>query len=79
MNIKLIAIGKTDNKTLNFNERLHKTFIVLYQIDLEIIQILRTLKTYLKVNKRKRRTNSSKVTATDQLILLDENGKISPV
>jgi hypothetical protein len=54
MNIKLIAIGKTDNKTLNFNERLHKTFIVLYQIDLEIIPDIRTLKTYLKVNKKEK-------------------------
>ena len=78
MNIKLIAIGKTDNKDLqslinDYTKRL--SFYIKF--DLEIIPDLKNVKN-LSENQQKEKEGElilSKITATDQLILLDENGK----
>ena len=78
MNIRLIAIGKTDNKDLqslinDYTKRL--SFYIKF--DLEIIPDLKNVKN-LSENQQKEKEGElilSKITATDQLILLDENGK----
>ncbi len=78
MNIKLIAIGKTDDKNLqslinDYSKRL--SFYIKF--DLEIIADIKNVKN-LSENQQKEKEGElilSKITATDQLILLDENGK----
>ena len=78
MNIKLLAIGKTDNKNLqalidDYTKRL--SFYIKF--DLEIIPDLKNVKN-LSENQQKEKEGElilSKLSATDQLILLDENGK----
>ncbi|CAM4073502.1 23S rRNA (pseudouridine(1915)-N(3))-methyltransferase RlmH [Flavobacterium branchiophilum] len=79
MNIKLIAIGKTDNKNLqilidDYQKRLG--FYIKFEID--IIPDLKNLKNVSeKIQKEKEGTLIlSKITSSDQLILLDENGKM---
>lgn len=77
MNIKLIAIGKTDNKNLqllidDYSKRL--SFYIKF--DLEIILDIKNVKN-LSENQQKEKEGElilSKLTATDHLILLDENG-----
>ncbi len=77
MNIKLIAIGKTDNKNLqmlidDYSKRL--SFYIKF--DLEIIPDIKNVKN-LSENQQKEKEGElilSKLTATDHLILLDENG-----
>lgn len=78
MNIKLIAIGKTDDKNLqslinDYSKRL--SFYIKF--DLEIIADIKNVKN-LSENQQKEKEGElilSKLTSTDQLILLDENGK----
>lgn len=78
MNIKLIAIGKTDNKALqilidDYTKRL--SFYIKF--DLEIIPDIKNVK-HLSESQQKEKEGDlilAKITTTDQLILLDENGK----
>jgi 23S rRNA (pseudouridine1915-N3)-methyltransferase len=77
MNIKLLAIGKTDNKALqtlidDYCKRL--TFYIKF--DLEIIPDSKNVKN-LSENQQKEKEGElilAKLSSTDQLILLDENG-----
>ena len=78
MNIKLIAIGKTDNKSLqtlidDYTKRL--SFYIKF--DLEIIPDIKNVKNLSEPQQKEKEGDLilSKLTPTDQLILLDENGK----
>ena len=78
MNIRLLAIGKTDNKTLqtlidDYTKRL--SFYVKF--DLEIIPDIKNVKNLSEAQQKEKEGELilSKITPTDQLILLDENGK----
>lgn len=77
MNIKLIAIGKTDNKSLqtlidDYTKRL--SFYIKF--DLEIIQDIKNVKKLSESQQKEKEGELilAKLTPTDQLILLDENG-----
>lgn len=78
MNIKLIAVGKTDNKALqtlidDYTKRL--SFYVKF--DIEVIPDLKNAKN-LSESQQKEKEGLlilSKISPTDYLILLDENGK----
>ncbi|WP_396156397.1 23S rRNA (pseudouridine(1915)-N(3))-methyltransferase RlmH [Flavobacterium macrobrachii] len=77
MNIKLIAIGKTDNKSLqtlidDYTKRL--SFYIKF--DLEIIQDIKNVKNLSESQQKEKEGELilAKLTPTDQLILLDENG-----
>ena len=78
MNIKLIAIGKTDNINLQaMIEAYQKRLSFYIKFDLEIIADIKNVKN-LSENQQKGKEGElilAKITATDQLILLDENGK----
>ena len=78
MNIRLLAIGKTDNKALqtlidDYTKRL--SFYVKF--DLEIIPDIKNVKKLSEAQQKEKEGELilSKITPTDQLILLDENGK----
>jgi 23S rRNA (pseudouridine1915-N3)-methyltransferase len=76
MNIKLLAIGKTDNKNLQalideYSKRLS------FYIKFELIPDIKNVKN-LSENQQKEKEGEqilAKLNATDHLILLDENGK----
>jgi len=77
MNIKLLAIGKTDNKSLqalidDYTKRL--SFYVKF--DLEVIPDIKNVKNLSEAQQKEKEGELilSKLSATDQLILLDENG-----
>lgn len=77
MNIKLIAIGKTDNKALqtlidDYTKRL--SFYIKF--DLEMIPDIKNVKNLSEAQQKEKEGELilSKLTPTDQLILLDENG-----
>lgn len=78
MNIRLLAIGKTDNKSLqtlidDYTKRL--SFYVKF--DLEIIPDIKNVKNLSEAQQKEKEGELilSKITTTDHLILLDENGK----
>ncbi|GEP50837.1 ribosomal RNA large subunit methyltransferase H [Flavobacterium noncentrifugens] len=78
MNLKLIAIGKTDNKALqtlidDYTKRL--SFYIKFE--LEIIPDIKNVKNLSESQQKEKEGELilSKITATDHLILLDENGK----
>ena len=78
MNIKLIAIGKTDNTALqslidDYTKRL--SFYVKF--DLDIIPDIKNVKNLSESQQKEKEGELilSKITPTDNLILLDENGK----
>ena len=78
MNIKLIAIGKTDNKQLqtlidDYQKRL--SFYVKFYM--EIIPDIKNVKNLSELQQKEKEGELilSKITPTYQLILLDENGK----
>lgn len=77
MNIKLIAIGKTDNKELQkLIDEYSKRLSFYIKFDLEIIPDIKNVKN-LSENQQKEKEGDlilSKISPTDQLILLDENG-----
>lgn len=77
MNIKLLAIGKTDNKALqSLIDDYTKRLSFYIKFDLEIIPDIKNVKN-LSVSQQKEKEGElilAKLTATDQLILLDENG-----
>jgi 23S rRNA (pseudouridine1915-N3)-methyltransferase len=78
MNIRLIAIGKTDNKQLQTLIDEYKTRLSFYiRFDLEVIPDIKNVKNLSESQQKEKEGELilSKITATDQLILLDENGK----
>ncbi|PHX61949.1 MAG: 23S rRNA (pseudouridine(1915)-N(3))-methyltransferase RlmH [Flavobacteriales bacterium] len=78
MNIKLIVIGKTDNKNLNaLIEEYTKRLGFYIKFDLEVIPDIKNVKN-LSESEQKTKEGQlilEKLIPTDQLILLDENGK----
>ncbi|WP_336129251.1 23S rRNA (pseudouridine(1915)-N(3))-methyltransferase RlmH [Mesoflavibacter sp. CH_XMU1422-2] len=78
MTIKLLAIGKTDNKQLQqLIEDYTKRLGFYIKFELEIIPDLKKVKN-LSEDQQKQKEGDlilSKITPTDILILLDENGK----
>ncbi|WP_309610106.1 23S rRNA (pseudouridine(1915)-N(3))-methyltransferase RlmH [Flavobacterium sp.] len=78
MNIKLLTIGKTDNKSLQtLIEDYTKRLSFYIKFDLEIISDIKNVKN-LSESQQKQKEGElilSKISATDQLILLDEKGK----
>jgi 23S rRNA (pseudouridine1915-N3)-methyltransferase len=77
MNIKLLAIGKTDNKELQkLIDEYTKRLSFYIKFDLEIIPDIKNAKN-LSENQQKEKEGElilAKLTPTDQLMLLDENG-----
>jgi len=78
MNIRLIAIGKTDNKDLQslineYTKRL--SFYVKFELD--IIPDIKNVKNLSEAQQKEKEGELilAKITPTDHLILLDENGK----
>jgi 23S rRNA (pseudouridine1915-N3)-methyltransferase len=78
MNIKLIAIGKTDNIALqSLIEDYAKRLSFYIKFDLEVIPDIKNVKNLSESQQKEKEGELilSKITPTDQLILLDENGK----
>ncbi|WP_396173101.1 23S rRNA (pseudouridine(1915)-N(3))-methyltransferase RlmH [Flavobacterium sp.] len=78
MTIKLIAIGKTDQKSLQaLIEDYQKRLSFYIKFELEIIPDIKNVKNLSEQQQKEKEGELilAKVTATDQLILLDENGK----
>ncbi|OGS74904.1 MAG: 23S rRNA (pseudouridine(1915)-N(3))-methyltransferase RlmH [Flavobacteria bacterium RIFCSPLOWO2_12_FULL_31_7] len=78
MNIKLIAIGKTDNKNLQaLIDEYTKRLGFYIKFDLDIIPDIKNVKNLSESEQKVKEGQLilSKLTPTDQLILLDENGK----
>lgn len=78
MNIKLITIGKTDNKNLQqLIEEYTKRLSFYIKFDLEIIPDIKNVKNLSEAQQKEKEGELilSKISATDNLILLDENGK----
>ena len=77
MNIKLIAIGKTDNKALqSLLDDYTKRLSFYIKFDLEIIPDIKNAKNLSESQQKEKEGELilAKLTPTDQLILLDENG-----
>lgn len=78
MKIKLLAIGKTDDKNLNSLIETYQARLKHYiKFELEIIPDIKNVKN-LSENQQKEKEGElilSKLQPTDQLILLDEKGK----
>lgn len=77
MNIKLLAIGKTDNKALqtlieDYAKRL--SFYIKYEM--ELIPDIKNVKNLSESQQKEKEGEQilAKITSTDHLILLDENG-----
>ena len=78
MNIKLITIGKTDNKNLqSLIDEYTKRLSFYIKFDLEIIPDIKNVKNLSEAQQKEKEGELilSKITPTDHLILLDENGK----
>ncbi|CAM3937931.1 23S rRNA (pseudouridine(1915)-N(3))-methyltransferase RlmH [Flavobacterium antarcticum] len=78
MNIKLIAIGKTDNKQLQtLMDDYQKRLSFYVKFDLEVIADIKNVKNLSELQQKEKEGELilSKITPTDQMILLDENGK----
>ncbi|NBL64298.1 23S rRNA (pseudouridine(1915)-N(3))-methyltransferase RlmH [Flavobacterium sp. NST-5] len=78
MNIKLIAIGKTDNKSLQtLIDDYQKRLSHYIKFDLEIIPDIKNVKNLSETQQKEKEGELilSKISHTEQLILLDENGK----
>ena len=77
MNIKLLAISKTDNKSLqSLIDEYTKRLSFYIKFDLEIIPDIKNVKNLSEAQQKEKEGELilSKISATDQLILLDENG-----
>ena len=78
MNIKLIAIGKTDNKNLqSLIEDYQKRLSFYIKFELEVIPDIKNVKNLSETQQKEKEGELilSKLTPTDLLLLLDENGK----
>jgi 23S rRNA (pseudouridine1915-N3)-methyltransferase len=78
MNIKLIAIGKTDNKNLQYlMEQYQKRLSFYIKFELEIIPDVKNAKNLSEQQQKEKEGELilQKLSPTDFLILLDENGK----
>jgi 23S rRNA (pseudouridine1915-N3)-methyltransferase len=78
MNIKLIAIGKTDNKALQqLMDDYMKRLSFYIKFELEVIPDIKNAKNLSEAQQKEREGEIilSKLSPTDQLVLLDENGK----
>jgi 23S rRNA (pseudouridine1915-N3)-methyltransferase len=78
MNIKLIAIGKTDNKALQqLMDDYMKRLSFYIKFDLEVIPDIKNAKNLSEAQQKEKEGEIilSKLSPTDHLILLDENGK----
>lgn len=78
MTIKLIAIGKTDHKNLQLLiDEYQKRLSFYIKFELEIIPDIKNVKNLSESQQKEKEGELilSKLTPTDQLILLDENGK----
>ena len=78
MNIKLIAIGKTDDKNLqSLIEDYQKRLSFYIKFELEVIPDIKNVKNLSETQQKEKEGELilSKLTPTDQLLLLDENGK----
>ena len=77
MNIKLLTIGKTDNKNLqSLLDDYSKRLSFYIKFDLEIVADLKNVKSLSESQQKEKEGELilSKLVATDHLILLDENG-----
>jgi 23S rRNA (pseudouridine1915-N3)-methyltransferase len=77
MNIKLLAIGKTDNKALqSLIDDYTKRLSFYIKFELEIIPDIKNVKNVSESQQKEKEGELilSKLNPTDQLILLDENG-----
>ena len=77
MNIKLIAIGKTDNKNLiALIDEYAKRLNFYIKFEMEIIPDIKNAKNLSESQQKEKKGELilTKTTPTDQLILLDENG-----
>ena len=78
MNIRLLAIGKTDNKALqSLIDDYQKRLSFYIKFDLEIIPDIKNVKHLSEAQQKEKEGELilGKLTPTDQLVLLDENGK----
>ena len=78
MTIKLLAIGKTDNKNLqSLIEDYQKRLSFYIKFDLEILPDIKNVKNLSESQQKEKEGELilAKITPTDHLILLDENGK----
>lgn len=78
MNIRLLAVGKTDNKELqklidDYSKRL--SFYIKFELD--VISDIKNAKNLSEAQQKEKEGELilSKLSTTDHLILLDENGK----
>lgn len=77
MNIRLLAIGKTDNKALqSLIDEYTKRLSFYIKFDLEIIPDIKNVKNLSESQQKEKEGELilAKITPTDQMILLDENG-----
>ncbi|WP_396139959.1 23S rRNA (pseudouridine(1915)-N(3))-methyltransferase RlmH [Flavobacterium sp.] len=77
MNIKLLTIGKTDNKALqSLIDDYTKRLSFYIKFDLEIIPDIKNIKNLSESQQKEKEGELilAKLTSTDQLILLDEKG-----
>ncbi len=78
MNIKLLSIGKTDNKNLqSLIDEYTKRLSFYVKFDVEIIPDIKNVKNLSEAQQKEKEGELilSKITPTDHLILLDESGK----
>ena len=77
MNIRLLAIGKTDNKELQkLIDEYTKRLSFYIKFDLEIIPDIKNVKNLSETQQKEKEGELilAKLSPTDELILLDENG-----
>ncbi|CAM3897901.1 MULTISPECIES: 23S rRNA (pseudouridine(1915)-N(3))-methyltransferase RlmH [Flavobacterium] len=78
MNIKLLTIGKTDNRDLqSLIDEYTKRLSFYVKFDMEIIPDIKNVKNLSEAQQKEKEGELilSKITPNDHLILLDENGK----
>ncbi|AWG26711.1 23S rRNA (pseudouridine(1915)-N(3))-methyltransferase RlmH [Flavobacterium kingsejongi] len=78
MNIRILAIGKTDNKALqSLIDDYQKRLSFYIKFDLEVIPDIKNVKHLSEAQQKEKEGELilGKLTPTDQLVLLDENGK----
>ncbi len=79
MNIKLIAIGKTDDKALqSLIDEYTKRLSFYVKFSLEVISDIKNAKNLSESQQKEKEGELilARLSATDQLVLLDENGKM---